>query len=174
MTNRIFGIGLSRTGTKSLASALGVLGHRCAHYPGYRFVDETIEVDPQALRDHDALLDTPIALAFERLDRSHPGSKFIYTVREREAWLDSCRRFFFEGAFKGRPVIELCRQLYGTHVFDEKRFSDAYDRHDARVRTFFEGRERDLLVIEICGGEGWEKLCPFIDRPVPRRGFPRR
>ena len=30
---KIFGIGLSRTGTKSLSEALGIMGFKTAHYP---------------------------------------------------------------------------------------------------------------------------------------------
>ena len=71
-------------------------------------------------------------------------------------------------------MIELCRQLYGTHVFDEDTFRRAYARHDSRVRDYFAGREQDLLVIDICAGEGWERLCPFVEQPVLKREFPRR
>jgi hypothetical protein len=31
-----------------------------------------------------------------------------------------------------------------------------------------------LLVMDICGGEGWEKLCPFLNQPTPEVAFPRR
>ena len=32
-----------------------------------------------------------------------------------------------------------------------------------------------LLVMDIAGGDGWEKLCPFIGRPVPSNlTFPSR
>jgi hypothetical protein len=29
-----------------------------------------------------------------------------------------------------------------------------------------------LLVIDVCAGEGWGKLCPFLGRPAPRHLFP--
>ncbi len=174
MTKKIFATGLSRTGTKSLWNALEVLGYRALHYPGYAFVDGAIEIDAKALDEYDALLDTPIALAFEDLDAAHPGSKFIHTVRDIDAWLESCRAFFFEGAFQKPRVIELCRRLYGTHVFDEDTFRRAYARHDSRVREHFAGREDDLLVLDVCAGEGWGKVCPFLDRPIIDRAFPRR
>ncbi len=170
---RILGVGLSRTGTKSLSRALETLGVRTIHYPGYAFEDGSIEIDPRALDEHEALLDTPIALSFPELDVRYPGSKFIYTVRETDAWLDSCRRFFFEGAFERPRVVELCRQLYGSEVFDEETFRAAYVRQDARVRSYFAARPDDLLVLDVCGGQGWDELCAFLERPMVNEPFPR-
>jgi hypothetical protein len=64
--------------------------------------------------------------------------------------------------------------LFGAATFDRDRYAAAYEAHSADVLDHFRGREADLLVMDICAGEGWEKLCPFLDRPVPDAPFPRR
>ena len=42
------------------------------------------------------------------------------------------------------------------------------------VLFYFSKREKDLLVLDICGGEGWEKLCKFLHVPVPNKKFPKK
>ena len=54
----------------------------------------------------------------------------------------------------------------------ESRFQYVYDLHTRNVSDFFRSRPADLLVIDICGGEGWEKLCPFIGKATPSVSFP--
>jgi hypothetical protein len=57
-------------------------------------------------------------------------------------------------------------------TFDPARFERAFDLHHQRVRHHFRDREGDLLVIDLCGGEGWDALCRFLGLPVPDGPFP--
>ena len=162
--SKIFGIGLSRTGTTSLTEALGLLGFSAVHFP----------ISTQEIELHDAAADLPIADAFERLDATFPGSKFIYTVRERTRWIESCRRHWLRKQGKTNDIHrEFRRRLYGTIDFDPDLFTQAYDRHENRVLSYFAARPHDLLVVDICGGRaGWEVLCSFLGVPVPNTPFP--
>lgn len=159
MTAKIFGIGLSRTGTSSLNAALGVLGFRSVHYPP---TPELFRI----MHTVDAATDTPVALSFKDLDRGFPGSKFILTVRDREAWLSSCAKLFAGP----RPVeewrLQERRAIYGSLKFDAVRFARAYDRHLARVIEHFIDRPDDLLIMDV--KSGWSALCPFLGVPIPR------
>ena len=47
---------------------------------------------------------------------------------------------------------------YGTVGFSRERFSFVYDLHVRNVSEYFKGRSNDLLLLDICGGEGWEAL----------------
>jgi hypothetical protein len=47
-----------------------------------------------------------------------------------------------------------------------------YETHVRNVLHYFSGRKDDLLVIDICGGEGWQPLCDFLQVPIPPRAFP--
>jgi hypothetical protein len=164
---KVFGIGLSRTGTWSLTSALAALGFRALHFP----------VNLKQIDNHDALTDTPIAADFETLDLLYPGSKFIYTTRELDDWLESCRALWLrrQAVFDRSSLVSgFHRRLYGGTGFDPARFVAAYRRHDDRVRSYFRDRPEDLLVLDICSGDAaWEPLCSFLGVPVPDAPFPR-
>ena len=185
---KIFGLGLSRTGTRSLTGALQMLGYDCSHYP----IDEDTYVelsngqyDLTLLKYHDGLTDITTAPFYEQFDKAYPGSKFVLTVRDKEAWLKSCSAHWFNRpAFKDTqdPDEEVhlrMRQflrsaVYGCYNFIPKRFSWVYDRHVRSVMEYFKDRPEDLLIIDICSGEGFEKLAPFLNRPTPALPFPHK
>jgi Sulfotransferase domain len=188
VTGRVFGIGLSRTGTTSLTRALRILGYRSLHYPDDERTREEILAflstgDPlrlSILERFDAVTDTPICATFEALDPAYPGSTFILTTREKHAWLDSCRRYWADWI---EPILRepgpeatymsaIHERLYGTAGFDPDRFSTAYDDYQRRVGEHFRERPADLLTVDICGGDGWDPLCGFLNAPIPRTEFP--
>ena len=167
---KVFGVGLARTGGLSLATALRSLGYKTVHFP---------HQDREYL-ENDAATDSPVALAYRDLDSRFPGAKFVLTIRELPAWLESVRWLFDssrplaalpEGE---RESIALLRQaLYGTTSFDAVALTRAYHRHVEGVKGYFAGRQ-DLLVLNITAGEGWSKLCPFLGKPIPTSPFPRK
>jgi hypothetical protein len=164
-TPKIFGIGLSKTGTVSLTESLCVLGYQTVHLP-FTFAE---------IEQHDAATDTSIACQFKLLDRLFPNSKFIYTVRDIDEWLESCRHHWH-----GRNEVELPtnflekvdKALYGRTSFDRAAFIEVRQQHEAEVRAHFRNRKHDLLEMDICAGDGWEKLCPFLEREIPSVNFP--
>jgi fructose-1,6-bisphosphatase/inositol monophosphatase family enzyme len=174
---KIFGIGLSKTGTSSLAQALQRLGFKTRDCMGTRryVAGDLSSIDMDTVLAHDALTDTPIPSFYRELDARLPGSKFILTVRDRESWLQSCRKQFTERAAAAQSDAHrrLFEDLYGTNVFDEQRFADGYERFVAGVHEYFRGRPADLLVLNVTAGDGWEKLCPFLGRPIPEAPFPK-
>lgn len=162
---KIFGIGLSKTGTTSLCEALRILGYSVVDFPER----------PAQIAGRDAATDTSVSYQFERLDRLYPGSRFIYTVRERDAWLRSCAAFWAIHAehIPTQPVlVEVFISLYGTAQFDRDKFSAAYGAHEQRVLDYFKDRPENLLTLDICGAPGWTELCRFLEAPVPEASFP--
>lgn len=158
---KILGIGLSRTGTASLHAALLALGYRSTHYP--RSLTD--------LEAHEAVTDIQVALSFKLLDVMYPGSKFIYTVRDRDPWLLSCERHF-QCPSTDQFALNLRKAVFGMTGFNDSWFYSVYNNHGQSVLDYFRGRDNDLLVMDICGGDGWEKLCPFLDKPIPATAFP--
>ena len=160
---KVFGIGLSRTGTTSLAQALDLLGFRSYHSPA----------SIGLVLDHDALVDTPVAIGYQFLDLMFPGSKFILTDRKEEDWLRSCEIYWSRNL---QEQTEFCRKLhtglYRSVPFSAEKFSEARQRHIAGVKEYFADRPDDLLELRICDGDGWEPLCRFLERPVPAAPFP--
>ena len=144
-----------------------VLGYQTIHQP------QTLE----AIDYYEAAADTPVAIAYLELDRKYPGSKFILTLRPIEEWLISHQKHdlklqsLYPGEFPAR-LKELRLKAYGQWQFDPNVWRKTYDRHHQAVLEYFSARQQDLLVLNICTGEGWEKLCPFLGHQLPSVPFP--
>lgn len=159
---KIFGIGLAKTGTTSLNAGLVMLGYKAEHAIS----------DHSAIDRLDAVTDE-LARDYPELDKRYPGAKFILTTREIESWLKSCAHHFRNPLPDDNPHADYIRAVYRTTLFDETTFRKAYQRHYDGVIKHFAGREKDLLIIDVCGGEGWDRLCPFLGRKIPRTPFPK-
>lgn len=183
---KIFGIGLSKTCTTSLTRALRILDYNTIHYPFFQ-LDHSSPRAPLIENKliADAYTDIPIPLYYQELDKKFPNSKFILTLRNMEDWLTSCERYHIWpgdymhnkalGRFRYiRSVLHLHHQIFGSVCFDRKTFQRSHERHLQEVRDYFKDRPQDLLEIDIRKGEGWEKLCPFLNKETPREAFPRK
>jgi hypothetical protein len=53
-----------------------------------------------------------------------------------------------------------------------KRIIDKYFITGENIKNFFKDKPDQFLELRICEGEGWEKLCPFLDVDVPDFPFP--
>jgi hypothetical protein len=183
---KVFGLGLSRTGTKSLTAALHLLGFNVVHYPTDQ---ESFAAMARGdgrfplLEHHDGLTDIVTIPYLAELDALHPGSRFILTIRAKKDWLQSMQVHWW-----GKPVVIpghedtsamrvrglLRAAIFGCYEFNEERLARVYDDHVAHVRTYFRDRLNDLLVLDIVGGEGWQKLAPFLGYEPPDVPFPGR
>lgn len=178
---KVFCIGLNKTGTRSLHEALGRLGLRSLHWgglergPQVRAAVERAEREGRPLLsdidDVDAYSDIlALSTNFDLLDHQYPGSRFILTVRDLEAWLDSRRR---------HVEANIARKERGEYAggfltVDIEGWTTEMEEHVAGVRTYFADRPQDLLEMNIPEGDAWDRLCPFLDLPVPDDPFPRR
>lgn len=163
---KVFGIGLSKTGTHSLATALRRLGYKTKHFPPPKYVLEMAE-------EYDALVDTPTIIYMEELDKRYPDALFILTIREIESWVESCRKHWTRTNIDDRAHKNRSR-VYGIAGFDEKVFRQVYHKHHKRVRNLFGDRPGKLLEMNIVAGEGYEKLCPALDKPIIDEPFPHK
>src|SRR4030095_10183754 len=95
---KILGVGLSRTGTSSLHSALQILGFKSLHFDEIRLNDvldgSSLMPDFRRYDDFDAVLDLPTAYFYDELTAAYPDCKCILTVRNIEDWWKSVSRFF--------------------------------------------------------------------------------
>ena len=182
---KIFGIGLSRTGTKSLTAALEMLGFKIVHYPRDRKTYKELTTgiyNLSLLKEYDGITDITVVPFYPQLNVLYPGSKFILTLREKEAWLTSMENHFGKNPLSGtlpdflyeRKIRRfLWAAVYGSYTFNRERMAFVYDSHLQNARRYFRGSRERFLEIDITTGEGWEKLCPFLDRPIPTESFPR-
>lgn len=58
------------------------------------------------------------------------------------------------------------------HV-DTRRALERFDAAHRVARQFARRHpEASMLEIDVCAGEGWERLCPFLGLPTPGAAFP--
>jgi hypothetical protein len=184
-TPKVFGIGLSKTGTTSLTAALGILGLHCAHYTN-DLTCEILTIDDALL--FDALTDIPVCVVFEALYHMFPNSKFIYTVRPLDSWVASFTRHYHRYHRSSGFDTRFRRQLttrktiaygtastivYGSLYYHHHDAAAAWAAYDKRVKEFFRYNDSArLLEIDVYSGDGWGKLCNYLNRPIPRSTFP--
>lgn len=171
---KVFGIGLSRTGGRSLHFALKRLGYRSKHW-GFLLVKCDLSLRYDRLEKYDALLDLPAVLNYKELDKKYPDAKFILTLRDKRSWLDSMKRLHnFQRWFVAflPNVLKMDKKIWGQVSYDKKNLSRRYDAYVNEVREHFKGREDKLLELNVTKGEGYEKLCPFLGLLVLEESFP--
>lgn len=171
---KIFGIGFPRTGTTSLAEALGILGYRIRGCPSYitdAFLRQDLEFIFDFVDQYDAFQDIVWPIIYKELDKEFGNSKFILTVRDTDKWIRSMVNY---GAYKNSA-------RFGKYVFNakhprgnEERYIQVYEKHNREVTSYFRERPDDLLLVDWEKTNGWEVLCPFLDREIPRQPFPHR
>jgi Sulfotransferase domain/N-terminal domain of galactosyltransferase len=181
---RVFGIGLPKTGTCSLNDAFKILGFDSWHWSSAHAA-KAIWQEMQAgersptLEGFEALSDLPIPVLYRKLDTAYPGAKFVLTIRNEQKWLNSIRRHFMpehnvwragwdKDAFSHRAH----HLAYGRCDFDETTFLTRYRQHNAEIQEYFRWRPNDLLVLNLDKNTGWQKLCNFLDKPIPSGAFP--
>jgi hypothetical protein len=180
---KVFGIGFHKTGTTSLGRALRALGFRVHrgftfNRPGKRIAIAE-PVTPDKIRPvafgkipyYSAFEDNPWPLLFKELDQAYPGSKFILTRRDPEAWYRSAARFH-EG--RPSPMLDL---VYGAPNFciasNRQIALQRFNAHNEEVCRHFKDRPEALLDWNLEAEPRWDKLCDFLELPVPHaRPFP--
>jgi len=102
---------------------------------------------------------------FQELYVQYPDSKFILTTRPLEDWLKSHMHMM--------KLYMPCRVK--TKSLRNKTYENArngYFYNTSRIRDFFKDKPEQFLEMRICEGDGWNKLCTFLDKPIPEVDFP--
>ncbi|MEQ7127696.1 sulfotransferase family protein [Actinopolymorpha sp. B11F2] len=176
---KILGAGLSKTGTTSLARALGILGYETLHCDQQRLNDIIYGVDNdpnfRLYDDVDAVTDLPTAYFYRELVDAYPDLLVILTVRPEDAWWRSVGHHFNRAHPVTDPVRDKFRWrlrnlAYGSPVAHEFLFRKRFREHNEAVIATVDPER--LLVMDITTGDGWEKLCGFLREPIPGIEFP--
>lgn len=162
---KIFGLGLAKTGTSSLAAALEVLGWTTIHD---HQSCEQITADLRAGRRPDvsaadAFCDWPHPLGcIEPLGCLFPDALFILTVREEEPWIRSRLLHVLHSRVTGESCW--CEADTAEWVREARAVR-------AEVEAWGERNPGRLLVYDV--RDGWPPLSAFLGVPVPSVPFPR-
>jgi hypothetical protein len=180
-SGKIFGVGLGRTGTKSLTLALRRLGYDIVHYP---LDTDTVrrvlngQAPLGAANSHDGITDDTTVPYFEEFASRYPDSKFIHTSRDLESWLQSMKSHWTKPPRRDERLQEfrmcLRNQVYGCTFYDEPQLRRAYRDHKSRVESFFREQRHRLLDLNIIDGEGWVELARFLGLTPPDEPFPHK
>ena len=164
---KIFGIGMPRTGTASLNEALKRLGYFSKHFPG----------SLEEIADYDAATGLSVCYWHKKLYKMYPGSKLILTVRYPADWVGSMQKIMdaeidLKYTSKHKNIFEeAIFDFFGTIKFDRAEFLLGYKNHITTMMKIYGGRS-NFLVLDICAGDGYEKLCNFLDLPLIVVDFP--
>ena len=164
LSNKIFIIGLPRTGTTSVCAAMLNLGFRVAHTA---YTDRCFD---QA----QVIADTPIFCDYQQLDKTYPNAKFIYLDRELHKWLPSIEQLLArmhinlireDGGFN--PIIKRCYlKIFSRYIFANDKnlelLSQCYQQHNEQVNNYFQQRTTDFLSIDISKHDSYDKLLTFL------------
>ncbi|PKH98349.1 sulfotransferase family protein [Shewanella sp. 11B5] len=166
--NKVFIIGLPRTGTTSVSVGLLEQGLTVAHQAFTK----------QAFMLADAVSDAPCFSDYQQLDKLFPNAKFVYLDRPLDKWLPSMqmllgRMLVHLDKDKGRfhPVMKRsfnhCFDIWQVEdVFDEAHLTACYQCHQQQVLSYFAGRD-DFISIDISVDGSLAKLLQFIDLAGP-------
>ncbi len=172
---KVFGIGLNKTGTTSLKLAFEALGFtHLERRPRLFKLWQKADLPGilAATDEYESFEDWPWPLIVPEL-RAHFGdrARFVLTTRKSpEAWVASLKAH----AERTNPHRNPRQAIFGDaypHGLEEK-YAAYYERHNAAVRAQF--NDRPDLLLEVCWetGDGWRELCRFLGLKKPFRRFP--
>ena len=141
---KIFGIGLSKSGSHSLSAFLNSLGFWCVHNPNSNLMSKGNFVS--ALGSRTAAVDTSVSAHFKQLDKVFPYSAFILTYREDEdTWEKSCTNHFSDSNRKKIKGKQKIRKI----LFGNRTFKESFRHHHSTVLEHFGTKSKRLLVIDV-------------------------
>ena len=198
---KVFGIGLSKTGTTSLNDALNLLGIPSIHFPhDAQTFDELArgEYRLSVLNEYQGVTDTPVAPFFAQLDKVWPNSKFILTTREKSSWLRSAEAHW-RGLMVGRRLKDpqfgayidfISAAVYGCIYFNTNSSSPTEAGKDChRVKFVWDGNgtnfahaivrplDAEVLIDALCQATGTTQEYasaipePFTFTPLEQRAI---
>ena len=173
--DKVFGIGLNKTGTTTLGTCGKILGYRCLSVSS-KLLKEIVDQESytgvtRAVEEYDFFEDWPWPLIYQYLDKHYPGAKFILTTRKDETtWLNS----LINHSMRTNPFRHCRKHAYGYYYphYKKQEHIAIYLKHNDNVQNYFQKRPAQFL--ELCweNGDGWEELCGFLGKPVPNQPFP--
>lgn len=173
---KVFCIGLNRTGTKSFARAMRQLGRKTLPWSPqafflYRRNERQRLLD--IIEKYDAFDDWPWPLMAQELMVDFPNAKFVLTRRSsEETWLSSILQHAKKtpGGAKLREAIFGVPDPEGNEQHYMNFYTAFYHEIDKEIERI-NCRER---VLSVCweNGDGWRELCSFLGEAVPARSFP--
>jgi hypothetical protein len=162
--NKLFIIGLPRTGTTSISVALLDYGFNVAH----------TAYTKRAFELADVISDAPCFCDYQQLDKLFPNSKFVYLDRALKDWLPSIHMLLNKMLPELDPKMGYLNPIlkrsfnttFGVSTTADplslKHLETCYLNHQHEVLDYFSNRN-DFLTIDISQTESLQKLLGFLN-----------
>jgi hypothetical protein len=165
--NKLFIIGLPRTGTTSVSVALLDYGFKVAH----------TAYTKRAFELADVVSDAPCFCDYAQLDKLFPNSKFVYLNRALQDWIPSMQRLLIKMLPELHPKTGylhpiLKRSIQQTFALStspdalsNEHLTRSYLKHQQQVMDYFSHRD-DFLMIDVAADNSLNILLNFINIPA--------
>jgi len=184
---------LPKTGTKSIAAALKILGFSVCDFDeqwAYQkeqfiqaFSSEKMPNFKEMYANVDATMDVPACLFYKEVFKSFPDAKVVLACRDNpEAWTKSILKTHeqFNASLSkmwsklailltpsGRKLAKLwvhVQKRLTLDIADSKKLQEFYTEYNDEVKRTIPSSQ--LLVMNI--KDGWQPLCSFLGVEVPK------
>lgn len=175
---KIFGIGLQKTGLTSLLQLMKSLDLRAKGHNSKMRRKLLIHNDIKSVLDYydtgDFFCDWPTPLMYKLAYRKYgPQSRYVLTVRrDAKTWFESIKR---HNAY-AHPILNKHSWVFGSfypHGYEAEHIA-YYEQHCAGVEAFFKAHNAldQLLVLRVDEPGAVKKLATFLDVAFPLDDFP--
>lgn len=157
------------------------------------------DVDLEILETYDAICDTPVFFDFvyKKIYDKYPDAKYILTTRSKQSWVKSAKNHVYQANYK-IMLVDRIKNYSNYDPYKDKIFTcdnlgaleylydapyaqitdsvieSCYDRHHTKVDEFFRNNAGNFLKMDLTEGDGWDKLCEFLQVEKPMAKFPHR
>lgn len=173
--NKLFIIGLPRTGTTSISAALLDHGFKVAH----------TAYTKRAFELADVISDAPCFSDYQQLDTLFPNSKFVYLDRPLESWVPSIQMLLkkmlpelvpktgYLNPVLKRSINTTFELSTAANPLDKQHLENCYRKHQQAVANYFKNRD-DFLTIDISQEGSLKTLLEFLNiHAEDANNFPR-
>lgn len=168
---KIICVGLPKTGTTSLKKALQILGYNAIGWStraAQLYHDRRFDVlYNEYMTKFDAFTDAPWSLMYKIFDGMFDDCRFIMTNRIYDKIYKSLKNHILSKKENNLGLV----YPFSDVINEEQEMRIYFNNHDVEVGTYFYHR-CDCLNLWIPEGDGWGKLCKFLDKSIPYVPFP--
>lgn len=174
---QVIGVGLPRTGTRSLVEALRLLGYTAEHEAITRSNREELETEVEhgpVLNELTNNLEAVTeAIWWRPLVERNEYANIILTIRDEEKWWESiCAHIDRLHTSARLTTTEIARVqkihclLFGSPWPSRGLYLERYKYHIEHVILYCRANKRNLLLFDV--STGWGPLCNFLKEEVPQ------
>jgi len=198
--NKVFCIGLNKTGTTSIESVFRDFGYKLGNQrAGELLLQDWSRRNFKSIinfaKTADAFQDIPFSLPYTYifLNQYFKNAKFVLTVRDSpEQWYESLVKFhsklWSDGItppnkndllsanyiYRGY-AYEFTRLVWDTSISDiynKRKLLDFYISHNNQVKDYFRHAPEKFTIINLSNSQDYFKLCKFLEKPPSNNKFP--